>query len=32
MFKVDLDEIKKAIDAFNEHKKQNNIDIWKKQQ
>lgn len=32
MFKVDLDEIKKAIDAFNEHLKQENIDIWKIQQ
>jgi hypothetical protein len=32
MFKVDLDEIKKAIDAFNEHLKQGNIDIWKIQQ
>ena len=32
MFKVDLNEIKNAIDAFNEHKKQNNIDIWKIQQ
>ena len=29
MFKVDLDEIKKAIDALNEHLKQGNIDIWK---
>ena len=29
MFKVDLDEIKNALDAFNEHLKQGNIDIWK---